>query len=118
MLFFSTNPTPFSLFWIGFPVLILVFFVLIFILQKSKKPFKAADGTVFANEEDLKSYEIAFEKISNILERSIDDMEDQKNEGLDILFIDKLRNKGFKNVTEIMQNRKNFNILVNILFDK
>ena len=45
-------------------------------------------------------------------------MEDQKNEGLDILFIDKLRNKGFKNVTEIMQNRKNFNILVDILFDK
>ena len=101
---------------IAFFLLIAIVFLLLFLFKSiNKKSFKADDGSVFANEEDLDLYNELYTRTSSLF---LD--EDTQNESKDLLgfekpFLNRLKNDGFTDLKTLIKFRKQFELLSNLI---
>ena len=101
---------------IAFFLLLAIVFLLLFLFRSvEKKEFLAIDGSSFKNQYDLELYESLYEKTKPLFSDIETTASNQSFLGFDKLFLNKLRTDGFDDLKTIVNYRKQFQSLSDLI---
>ena len=101
---------------IAFFILLAIVFLLVYLFRSvEKKSFLAKDGSSFKNQYDLELYERLYEKTKPLFSDIETNPSNQSLLGFDKSFLNKLRNDGFDDLKTIVNNRKQFQLLSDLI---
>ena len=101
---------------IAFFLLLAIVFLLLFLFRSvEKKEFLAKDGSSFKNQYDLELYERLYEETKPIFSDIGTNSTNQTLLGFDKSFLSKLRNDGFDDLKTIVNYRKQFQLLSDLI---
>ena len=91
---------------VGLFVLLAVVFLALYLLKSiNNKSFTAQDGSSFAKQSDLDSYQRLYEKTQSLFLVDNQDGSNNQNLGFDKLFLTKLTNEGFPDLKTLFKYR-------------
>tara|TARA_B100001250_G_scaffold395789_1_gene401081 strand:- start:1393 stop:1725 length:333 start_codon:yes stop_codon:yes gene_type:complete len=101
---------------IAFFILLAIVVLLLFLIRGvEKKEFLATDGSSFKNQNDLELYERLYEKTKPLFSDVETNSTNQSLLGFDKSFLSKLRNDGFDDLKTIVNYRKQFQLLSDLI---
>ena len=101
---------------IGLFVLLAVVFLTLYLLKSiNKKSFTAEDGSSFATQSDLDSYQRLYENTQSLFSVDNQDGSNNLNSGFDKLFLTKLTNDGFPDLKTLFKYRLQIKLLSDLI---
>tara|TARA_Y100001968_G_C19305348_1_gene691349 strand:+ start:54 stop:386 length:333 start_codon:yes stop_codon:yes gene_type:complete len=97
-------------------VLLSIVLLLLFLFKSiNKKSFKSEDGSLFDNQSDLEAYQTLFKKTLPLFSIEEEKGSTQSILGFEKLFLSKLKKGGFQDLKTLIQYRKQFKSLSDLI---
>lgn len=107
--------SQFNLIWIAIPSLVLIAVILLLLFRNSRNLIKSSDGSVFNTNEERDKYEKSFQKINSIFNSIDSDPKLISDMGIDLEFINNLKDKGLPDAKTVLKYRNQLKLLVELL---
>ena len=97
-------------------ILIAIVFITLFLFKSTnKKSYTAEDGSVFSTQSDLDLYQNLYEKTKPLFSLGDEKGSAQQILGFEKLFLSKLTTEGFPDLKTLVNHRKQFKLLSDLI---